>query len=40
MAWHDGTGRQAAKTGKKRLGNNKAIANTGVVTAWTGQPKL
>jgi len=24
----------------KRLGNNKAIANTGVVTAWTGQPKL
>jgi hypothetical protein len=27
------TGRQATKTGKKRLGNNKAIANTGLCTA-------
>jgi len=40
MLLQDRTGRQAAKTGKKRLGNNKAIADTGVVTAWTGQPKL
>ncbi|MCH1377561.1 MAG: hypothetical protein L7W41_04970 [Alphaproteobacteria bacterium] len=35
-----GQGDRRQKNGKKRLGNNKAIANTGVVTAWTGQPKL